>query len=311
LATTTKVRRTPAPVSRNGALVPPKKAVARPPTPRQQVTNALTNSGRVGDPKAEGFYGTDPFTIFCYGPSGVGKTSTFAFMPDVGYLYDPREEGIIDLYKFGQCPKPKWMAQSDSFEETMTYLANVANKEYDIRNLVLDSATGFELLCFRYHCNQQFDGDWSKEGFYSFYKGPKNAAKTDWVDFLDALDNVRRAGISVVLLGHSQVKALDNPTGDNYSQYIPYLDVETWAQTHRWAKAVLFYNIYVDIDKKGLKAKAKVGSEQRHLYTQPEAAYWAKNRWGMDALINAGGSPEEAYSAFLKEYLRAYRVHNR
>lgn len=244
-------------------------------------------------------------TVVCYGPSGVGKTSIWSFLPDVGILYDPKDEGIADLVRFGQCPTPKWMHEAKDFENTLELLANVANQEYDIKHLVLDSLTGFELFCFQYHCAENFENDWSKNGFYAFMSGPKNAAKTDWPRLLDALDDVRRAGISVVAIAHSQIKPVNNPDGENYDQHMPYLDKETWQQTHRWAKAVLFYNVEVGLEKKGNKAKAKAGSEERAIYTDLAATFIAKNRWGIEPRIDAGGSAEDAYNAFMKAYMEA------
>ena len=272
------------------ASVPPKKP-------------AGASNGKLG--RQSGLEGTPPTTIFMYGPSGVGKTSIWAYLPDVGFLFDPKEEGIKDLVDFKEVPEPKHMEMAEDFEGTLSTLADIANQEWNIKNLVLDSATGFELMCFQYHCAEFFNNDWSKEGFYAFQQGPKNAAKTDWPRFLDALDDVRRSGISVFLIGHSQVKGVANPDGENYDQHIPYLDKETWQQTHRWAKAVLFYQVEIGLERKGQKVKAIAGSEERCIYTQLGSTFNAKNRWGMEARIDAGSSPEEAYNNFIKAYLKA------
>lgn len=243
-----------------------------------------------------------------YGPPKVGKTSMWMFGPDTGYLSDGTES-VEQLVRFGQCPKPAWDHDCKSFEEILDVLADVADHKFGIRNLVVDSATGMEQLCFKYHCREYFEDDWTAQGFYSFYKGPKNAAKKDWPRLLDALTQVKKSNIAVVLLAHSQIKNDPNPFGDEFAKFVPYLDAEVWAQTHRWAEAILFYNIFVDVEKKkgAIKAKAKVGSEERHIYTQPEGVFAAGNRWGLSPLIEAGGSPKEAYQAFVKDYLRAAR----
>lgn len=249
-----------------------------------------------------GLAGKPPFTIVDYGPPGCGKTSKWAYLPDVGFLYDSQEEGIVDLVRFKQVPKPKWMYEASDWQDTENILASVANHEFGIKNLVVDSGTGFEKYCFQHHCREYFDDNWTKDGFFAFQQGPKNAAKTDWPMFLDWLDTVRKAGIGVVLILHSQVKSVNNPDGENYDQYMPYLDKETWAQTHRWAKAVIFSNIEVTLTKIGQKTKAKAGSEERCMYFDPGATFIAKNRWGMPTRIDAGGTPEESYNAFLNAY---------
>ena len=295
MATTTRQqppRRGTIPSPKKG---PPPKVVKKPPS-----RNSKPEQGETG------FYGRPAVTIFSYGPSGVGKTSLWANMPRPMFVVDPQEEGIEDLVEFGQAPEP---AQPtivvEDWQETMKTAEAIANGKYNIQSAIFDSVTGFEKLCFQSHCEEHFQGDWSKQGFYAFQQGPKNAAKTDWPRFLDALDAIRRSGINVVLIGHSQIKNFDNPDGDDYSQFVPYLDKEVWQQTHRWAKAVIFYNHDMAFEKKGLKTKVKKGSESRFLYTSHSAAYAAKNRWGLEPAIDAGMSGSEAYENFIEAFKKA------
>lgn len=275
------------------AVVPPKR------TPAPRVASGFSG----------GYHGTPAFTIFHYGPSGVGKTSMWAYAPKPGFIYDPQEEGIRDLYQSGQVPKPAWECEVPDFDGAMTKLAEVANKEHPIEFLIIDSATGFEKLCFHKHCAEQFNNDWSKDGFLAYGHGPKSAAKTDWPDFLNAIDQVRRAGIPVVFIGHSDVKPFQNPDGPDFDQYRPDMDKATWGATHRWAKAVLFHNIEIGVEKaKGSsKYKAQPGSEVRMMYTTPGSSYSAKNRWGLPASFELGTSPKESYEAFKKAYLSAWK----
>jgi len=240
-----------------------------------------------------------------YGPSGVGKTSFAANFPKAGFLIDPQEEGIRDLVEFHQCPRPVFIEEADTFSGLIQVCEGVARDSRGIETLVGDSLTGFEKLCFIHHCEEYFDGDWSRQGFYSYQQGPKNAAKTDWPRFLEALDGVRAAGINVVLIAHSQVKGYTNPEGPDYDRYIPYMDKETWSAVHRWAKAILFYNYHVEIDrskKLGPRDKARTEVEERFIYTDWSPAFDAKNRWGLESLLDAGDSGEEAFKAFRAAY---------
>lgn len=297
MATTTRIQpKRPAPPASRKGIVPPKKPAA--PAVRAKANGKASTPG--------GFYGKPAVTIFSYGPSGVGKTSLWANMPKPMFIVDPQEEGIEDLVEFGLAPEPaEPTIIVNDFEEARATVQAVAAGKYDIESLILDSATGFEKLCFLDHCQKYFGGDWSKEGFFAFQQGPKNAAKTDWPMFLDDLDSVRRAGINVILIGHSQVKSYKNPDGPDYDVYIPYLDKETWQQTHRWAKAVIFYNHSVAMETAGMRKKPKSGSELRYLYTTHCATYAAKNRWGLEPAILAGDSGEEAFNNFLEAFRKA------
>jgi hypothetical protein len=255
-------------------------------------------------PKGQGLFGTPPFTIVHYGPPGVGKTSLWAYLPNVCYIYDYSEDGIVDLYMSGQVPKPKYMQSVKDWEELVNAVINVDD---DVQNIVFDSLTGMEQMCFAFHCKKYFKGDWSKEGFLAYQQGPKNAAKTDWVQLLDIMDQVRRSGVNIILIGHSTIKTFTNPDGPDYDQYVPILDKETWAQTSRWAKAILFQNYDVSIKKEGSKFKAS-GQANRMMWTAPGAAYVAKNRWNLEPIIDLGGSPKEAFIAFIQAYKKAWKI---
>lgn len=243
-------------------------------------------------------------SMILYGPSGVGKTSFAANWPRCGVFYDPQETGIEDLVQYGQCPAPALTMKLQNFEKVLETASDIADKKYDIETAVFDSLTGLEKLCFAHHCREYFDNDWTKKGFYAYMAGPKNAAKTDWPRFLEAMDAIRESGINVILIGHSQIKPFNNPEGSDYDRWEPYLDKETWAQTHRWAQCVLFYNYYTPIEKEeaGLKKKANLSSERRLIYTVRTAAYDAKNRYGLSPVIDAGSSGLEAYQSFKEEF---------
>ena len=249
------------------------------------------------------------------------------------FIIDSQEEGITTLTEYGLCPEPSSIEIASDWSHLQELTVNLAEQGHELNGfhgksaiqmvlygpagvgktslaanmpantVVFDSLTGFEKLCFQYHCEEYFDGDWSKDGFYSYSKGPKQAAKTDWPEWLDALNAVRQSGINVVLIAHSTPpKEYNNPDGANYDRYNVYLDKETWSQTHRWSKANLFYNYHVEVDKKGGRTKARTDTEERFLYTQWSPAFDAKNQYNLPALIDAGSDGAEAYAAFAGEF---------
>jgi len=174
--------------------------------------------------------------------------------------------------------------------------------------VVYDSLTGIEKLCFTQHCEEYFDGDWSNKGFLSYQQGPRNAAKTDWPRFLSSLDAHRNAGRNVVILAHTTIRQEPNPDGPDYSRFVPAADKAIWEITSRWAQATLYYNFYVEakIDpKEGMRKKVKSDDDRRMIYTSYSPAWEAKNRYGLETVINASGSPKTAYDALVKAFAKA------
>ncbi len=254
--------------------------------------------------------GYTPLSMVLYGPSGVGKTELAAAWPDVGFIHDPQEDGINDLVEYGRCKKPNFIQETEDFEQLIEFHKEIAisgtiGSNQPIKTLVNDALTGMERLCFAYHCREYFEDNWTDQGFYSFYKGPKNAAKRDWPRYIQSLIDVWKSGINIILIGHSKVGDSDNPSGTDYKTNMPYLDKEIWAQTHQWAKCIVYYGLDTETEKVGTKTKAKTADFDRNLYTEPSPHYVAKNRYGLSPVISAGSSGKEAYKNFMADLSNA------
>lgn len=296
----------PAPVKRPVAR-PLAKPVGAATSPKKAPTG--TAEPKKASPKETGFMGKSPLGMIVYGPPGVGKTDFAANFPRAGFIVDNQELGINDLIEYQQTKDPVFVEVAETFKQTLTFIEGVHKR--GIQTLVLDSATGFEKLCFIDHCEEHFEGDWSKNGFYAFHAGPKNAAKTDWPHMVDVLKTVMDHGINVIVIAHSVVKPFKNPDGEDYDTYKPVMENDTWQVLHRWTQSIFFYNYSADIVKKGARYKADSDSECRKIYTQHTPAWTAKNRYGLDPVIDAGTSGEEAYENFCKAFKKAISKHTR
>lgn len=246
-----------------------------------------------------------PLATIVYGPPGVGKTSFAAQFPGVVFVHDDDEDGILDLMEYGIVQPPLKTVSVNNFNALMdtvsgTKLASLIKT--GMKTLVIDSLTSMELLCFRHHCQKYFQNNWSDTGFFAFWKGPKNAAKTDWMDFINALSLVQQEGVNVIMLAHSQVKPYSNPTGPDYDRFTPYLDKECWQAIHRWAQLILFLNHHVDAEKESGKLKAKAKGSNRVFFAEWSPVYDAKNLMGIEPNFDAGESAAEGYANFLRAF---------
>jgi hypothetical protein len=276
------------------------RKVTKPPSKKLSVAP----KAKVRDEPVEGFYGKPPVAIVMHGPSGVGKSSWAAHWPKPIFIIDEQEDGISDLVDFGEAPEPLDVLTVENYNGLLKLTEKFGTKTRGARTLVFDSLTGFEKLLFIHHCEEHFDGDWSKKGFLNYGQGPKNANKIDWPRWFDLLNAARRNGLNIILLAHSQIKQFNNPEGPDYDQYIPYLDKEIWQTVHRWAQAILFYNYYTEVKKEGIKTKADQ-EDQRNIYTVRTPAFHAKNRMGLEPVIDAGDSGKTAYRAFVAAFKAA------
>ncbi len=284
------------------ATVIPLNAKKRPKPIKRPIKKA--SKSRPKKVEGEGFFGRSPLALVVYGPPGVGKTSFAAHFPRPVFIHDPQELGIQILVEYKRVPAPVDMLEVDSFDRLIGTVEEVSERE-DCQTVVLDSTTGFQLLCFAHHCEEQYDGDWTKTGFLSFQQGPEGAASTDWPRFIDALNNCRAGGKNIVLLAHSWVKPFNNPEGPDYDRFYPAIHKTIWHVTHRWAQAVLFYNYYSEVRKEGPKNKADQDEDTRYIYTTRSPAHDAKNWMGLEPVIEAGHSGQDAFKAFKKAVLAA------
>lgn len=271
---------------------------AKGPPPKTKKTRASKTTRKA---KSESVGFDPPLALMIYGPGGVGKTSFAAHFPSPKFIIGS-DEGINDLANYEQVPVPHSVDVATSFEELLELAENAISQ--DCETVVFDNLTDFETLCFDQHCNEYFEGDWSSRGFYSYNKGPKNAAKVDWKPrFLGACQDLLTAGKNVILIAHSRIKPVPNPSGEDWIQYEPELDSAIWQMTHYWCKATLFYGLHTEVKKDGTRTKAASGEFMRFLFTEPSPSYVAKNRFGLPAVLDCGESGESAFQAFAEAIL--------
>ncbi len=236
-----------------------------------------------------------PSAMVIMGPPHVGKSSLAGNIPGILAMPFAQENTWGLLKESGAVPKSlPVLPPIASWNDLLAVLDSLSAGVHQYKALALDTLGCAERLCHEHVCQEFFKGEWGERGFGGYQRG-NEVALAPWRTFLTALDRLRdERGMSIVLLAHTRVRNFKNPAGPDFDRYCADVHDKTWALTHRWADAVLFANYFVTIDDKGIRAKGK-GGQQRILYTEYDAAFDAKNRFGLPAEIEMGSSGAEAW----------------
>lgn len=263
------------------------------PPPSRPAEAARTNGNYEFDAPSAPRGVVAPALIFP-GVEGVGKTTTAAYAPDPIIVMTRDEKGYQTLYDAGRVPEcPKYAVTS--FDQLLGFVDSLCVNPRGRKTFVLDVLGGAERLCHEKVCARDFGGEWGEKGFEGYMRG-YGVAVSEWLQLIARLDKLRATqGMTIILLSHVRVETYKNPEGPDYDRYTPDVHHKTWAATHKWADAVLFFNfVTVTQEKKG-RVKG-IGGQQRVVHTERHAAWSAKNRFGMPPEIDLSNDPAENWT---------------
>lgn len=225
-----------------------------------------------------------PPRLFIYAVEGIGKTTFAASAPSPIFIQTEDGLGSLDAARFPMV---------ESIDQVREAIGTLYETDHDFETVVLDSVDWLEQIISR-EIEAKHD---AKELAYG--KGALKQAEV-WQELLGGFNALRNdKGMSVILIGHSQIKRFDSPETEPYDRYSPKLQERSNALVREWADAVLFanYRTVVKTTEVGFKKEVSRGitTGERLLYTTEKPAYMAKNRFGLpdalplswDALANA------------------------
>jgi hypothetical protein len=210
--------------------------------------------------------------ILLIGVEGVGKSSAGAQLPSPIFLCG--EDGLVGP-QFADTPSytPKdWV-------EALSFLDWIALGNHQYKSIVIDTLDWIEPKLFAHVVASAKKADIKSIEDFGYGKGYAIAAD-EFRQLLSRLDKVNSKGILVLILAHSQVKAFNNPIGDNYDRYEPKVAKQIAGLAKEWVDAVLFARFDTWSKKDGGKAKG-FGGQVRVVHTTHCAAWDAKNRYGL------------------------------
>ncbi|HBI61689.1 MAG TPA: hypothetical protein DDY31_10855 [Lachnospiraceae bacterium] len=212
--------------------------------------------------------------IVIYGPEGIGKSTFASKFPEPVFIDTEGSTKDMDVSRF---------EKASSWTMLLEQVRYVKQNPSVCRTLVIDTADWAEQMCVADVCARH-----GKKGVEDFgYGNGYVYAKEEWGRFLNALEEVREAGIHVVLTAHASLRKFEQPDEmGSYDRWELKIGKKTSSQTapllKEWADMVLFANYKtwsIATDEKGKKRKAQGGS--RVMYTAHNPCWDAKNRYGL------------------------------
>lgn len=215
-----------------------------------------------------------PDRILLVGVEGVGKSTFAAGAPAPVFL--PTEDGIgqLDVASF---PTPK------TYKDALDVVETLTTSDHEFKTLALDTLDAMEPLVVEAVCQRN---GWQNIESPGFGKGWV-AVTAEWRVFLLALDRLREAkGMEIILLAHSTLRNVVNPSGSDYARFEGSLNKGALALVKGWTDVNLFaiHEEFVGKDRGEAKAKVKT-SGRRIMHTQRGAGWDAKSRHSLPPVL--------------------------
>lgn len=215
-----------------------------------------------------------PPRILIHADHGLGKSSLAAAAP--APIFIQTEDGMdnIDAQALPFC---------DTFEMFIAHLDTVREAQHDFQSLAVDSLDWLERLIIDYVCRQG-----NKKSISDFSYGAGYQMVLDNFNLvIERLGMIRdQRGMIIFLIAHSQVRTLQNPLGADYDRYQIKLREKNAELFQEWVDVLGYmrFQTFVKVEDKGgfggSSSKA-VGGSERILSVYPNAAWVAKNRYGI------------------------------
>jgi hypothetical protein len=214
-----------------------------------------------------------PIKALVYGVEGVGKSTLGAGLPEP--LFICAESGTEQL-DVARLPEPR------AWSEVLGALDELAAGGHGYQSVVVDTVDWLEPLLWDHLCTKH---KWSSIEAPGYGKGYVEAL-SEWRQLLRRLDQVRAAGLHVLLLAHATVRRVSPPDLEAYDRYSLKVNEKAAALVREWADAVLFAQYEVSTAKGRTDRVAKAYSTgERVLRTVYSASWDAKNRWGLPETV--------------------------
>ena len=221
-----------------------------------------------------------PHLLLLYGPDGIGKSTFGSQAPDPIFLGPEKGTMNLDVSRF---PTP------NNWTDILMATKELANESHNFKTLVIDTLDWLEPLVYAHICDK-YDVNSIEKAAGGYGKGYREAYN-EMLEFRHSLSFLRESKkMNIILLAHSKVTTFEDPaTEQGYNRYELKLqdsaNVSIRAMWREYVDSVLFCNFQVFSKGEGKSARG-ISTRERKMWTERDAAFDAKNRFGLPYEMN-------------------------
>src|SRR5262245_1439262 len=257
----------------------PQTTVESPPA-ENPFANRLAKESENGQPKKASLLSQirtkkrrRPIFALLYGPSGIGKSTLCASIPDIVMI--PVERGL-DQITVPKLDRPR------TFEGFGRIIGALDPDDHGYKAIGIDTVDALELLIFRRVCAEGKCR--SIEEYAGGYGKGYMRARELWTGLLTKLTEMNER-FNIILTAHSQLRTINDPVlNAGYDVHRIKVQEKSAEIIRQMVDLILFVNFETVIDRETPKARKGRGIiGDRVMYTQPQTGLEAKNRYNLDS----------------------------
>lgn len=217
-----------------------------------------------------------PPIIIIYGVDGIGKSTLAAEAKDVVYLGTPGEHPPSDVDIEGDDIR--------DFRDIKDALLDLLELDHPFKWVIVDSLDGLEPMVWEETCDIHNKPNIEAFGFGKGYA----AADEPWIEIVDIMLDLKKAGIGIIILAHPSIERFDSPMTEPYNRYTIKIHKRANAIVRERADIVAFMNHKVKIEETKIsrdKSVSHAKGNARMIFLTGSPSFDAKNRYSMPDYI--------------------------
>jgi len=222
-----------------------------------------------------------PFKVALYSGEGLGKTTFASAAPGAVILDIEAGSSFVDCARSGKI---------DTLKDATDFLAALESEPHEFKTVAIDTLDALEPLIWKHVCEMWTDKKGNSARLASiedagYGKGYVEALGY-WRQFFDGITALRdQRNMTIVMIAHSQVVKVEDPTLPSYDTHDIKLHKRAAALAEEYADVILYAQVSTNFVSEDLgfnnKRQRAVTTGQRVMHTVGQPAFLAKNRYSL------------------------------